>query len=326
MAVPLTPGPRPDARRPPAGDGAGHHVAVLLATHNGARWLDEQLASIAGQDIAGRIDIHASDDNSTDGTRELLSRWQGQWSRGDFTIASGPGTGFADNFRSLILAAPTEAAFVAFSDQDDIWLESKLGAATAAIGEDGPALHGSRTTFVDAEGRVLAMSQAFKRAPSFRNALAQNIIAGNTAVLNREAFAILRTASERTDYPFHDWFAYLIVSGAGGRVHYAPTGHLLYRQHGGNAVGGSIGIVDKADRIRRSLRGAFRDYVARNVAALRRCEDLLTPEARSTLDLFDAARTGAPAKRLRMLKASGVHRQTASETLMLYAAALIDRL
>jgi len=298
-----------------------------MATRNGARWLDEQLASIAGQDIDARIDVFCSDDDSSDATPALLSRWQRRWPRGGFTVARGPGSGFADNFRSLVLTAPTGATHVAFCDQDDVWLPGKLAAAVAAIGDGGrPTLYGSRTTFVDSSGHPLGMSPAFARPPSFENALAQNIVAGNTAVFNRPAFALLRTASARTTYAFHDWFSYLIVTGAGGVVHYSPVPHLLYRQHGGNAVGGSMNVRAKVDRVGRSLRGTFRTYVARNTAALRRCEDLLTPEALATLGLFEAARSGPPLRRLRMLKASGVHRQAAAETLMLYAACLINRL
>ena len=181
-------------------------------------------------------------------------------------------------------------------------------------------------TFVNATGNVMALSPVFTRAPSFENALAQNIIAGNTAVFNRAAFATLQAAAERTRYAFHDWFSYLIISGAGGVVHYSPRSDLLYRQHGSNAVGGSVNLMHKASRVGRALRGTYRRYVEQNIAALRACEDLLAKPSIATLELFEAARHGPPGKRLKMLKASGVHRQTTAETLMLYAACAMGRL
>lgn len=257
----------------------------------------------------------------------MLAAWQRRWTRGTFEIAKGPASGFADNFRSLVINARTEAPYVAFSDQDDIWLAGKLSAAIAVMaGDEEPALYGSRMTFADAAGKAIAPSPVFKKAPSFENALAQNIIAGNTAVFNRAGFEVLRLAAERTHYAFHDWFSYLIVSGAGGTVHYSAASHLLYRQHGGNAVGGSMTFMHKASRVRRALRGTFRKYVDQNIAGLRACEDLLTNKSVATLDLFEAARHGPPGERLKMLKASGVHRQTRAETLMLYAACAMGQL
>ena len=51
-------------------------VAVLMATHNGEAFLEEQIASILEQrDIDIRLIV--SDDGSTDGTRAIIERWTG---------------------------------------------------------------------------------------------------------------------------------------------------------------------------------------------------------------------------------------------------------
>ena len=57
--------------------GAGK-LAVLLATYNGARFLDAQLRSVIAQDWPA-IDVIASDDSSDDNTVELLSSWKAIW-------------------------------------------------------------------------------------------------------------------------------------------------------------------------------------------------------------------------------------------------------
>lgn len=78
------------------------HVAILLATYNGERFLGEQLETLRRQQVE-QIDIWASDDRSDDGTRGILKAAQKTWQAGRLHILDGPGKGFAENFRSLIL-------------------------------------------------------------------------------------------------------------------------------------------------------------------------------------------------------------------------------
>ena len=57
------------------------NVAILLATRNGAAFLDEQLQSLA-QQTHPAIDIWASDDGSTDATLDILSALAGEMVQG----------------------------------------------------------------------------------------------------------------------------------------------------------------------------------------------------------------------------------------------------
>ena len=103
-------------------------TAILLATRNGAAFLDEQLASIAGQSVEA-IDVWVSDDGSTDATPALLAAWRERWSKGRFEVLEGPQKGFSENFRSLITNPGIAADYYAFCDQDDIWEHDKLARA-----------------------------------------------------------------------------------------------------------------------------------------------------------------------------------------------------
>ena len=49
---------------------------MLMATHNGIQWVDEQLKSIRAQEVV-EVSILASDDASTDGTFEYLNSTSG---------------------------------------------------------------------------------------------------------------------------------------------------------------------------------------------------------------------------------------------------------
>lgn len=301
-------------------------ATVLLATKDGARHLAAQLDSIAAQSEWGRIDLVASDDGSSDGTLTLLAEAAAKWRRGRFEVVTGPGRGFAENFRSLLQREVT-TSYVAFSDQDDIWLASKLSVAAQALGDaDAPALYCGRTLLVSAEDQPIGMSPLFTRQVGFANALVQSIAGANTMVLNRAGFALARQAALRSSFVSHDWLCYQIVSGAGGVVVYDPIPQVRYRQHGDNLVGANTGWRARVDRLRRAWGGRFVEWNDRNVATLSQLENLLTPEARQQLAAFDAARHGALPSRLRRLRQSGVYRQTLGGQVSLWAAALLDKL
>jgi glycosyltransferase involved in cell wall biosynthesis len=287
-------------------------VALLMATRNGAPFLDEQFMSLAEQTHPS-IDIHVSDDGSTDGTIDLLRSWATRWSKGRFNLVSGPQAGFAENFRFLIAHAPLEADYFAFCDQDDIWERQKLALAIAWLetaDASRPRLFCSRTLSVDAAGKPIGKSPLFERPPSFRNALVQSLAGGNTMVLNRAAFSLVREASSRSGFVSHDWWSYLIVTGTGGDAHYSREPLVRYRQHGANLVGANSSIAARLHRLRRLHAGQFAQWSDRNLEGLALNFDLLTDDARFACDQFASARKGTILERLRALKASGVYRQT----------------
>lgn len=302
-------------------------LALMLATRNGARFLDAQLRSVAEQDWAD-IDIWASDDASTDGTAEILARWSKSWPKGRFCIDKGPDAGFAPNFRHLLADPQVEGDYFGFCDQDDIWLPEKTRVAVEVLRRSGerPALYCARTMVVDEQGKEMYPSPLFTKPPHFTNALVQNIGGGNTMVMNRAAHRLLREAARRADFVSHDWFAYMMVTGAGGDVTYSAIPHVLYRQHDGNAVGSNMGLRARLIRLRMAMEGRFVGWNDIHIRALRACADLLTPESRATLELFAKARTGNLSQRLGNLKRSGVFRQTRAGQISLFAACVLGKL
>jgi glycosyltransferase involved in cell wall biosynthesis len=301
--------------------------AVLLATHTGARFLEEQLQSLAAQRV-GALDIFVSDDGSTDGTRDLLEAWRERWRLGSFRLTDGPRRGFSENFRSLANLAETDAEFVAFCDQDDVWDPDKLAVAMDVLrrwAPDRPALYCSRTRLVDEAGKAIGFSPLFSRPPSFRNALVQSIAGGNTMVFNRPGFALFRESARRGPFVSHDWWAYIIITGAGGLVHYDPVPHVGYRQHAGNLVGRNSGFRARLNRLRRLLDGQFIRWTTANLESLDASADLLTAEARATVAQLRQIRARPSAAALRTLREAGLYRQTSMGNLGLVAAVLLHR-
>lgn len=303
-------------------------VAILMCTMQGQRFLAEQLNSIATQSHP-RWAIWASDDGSADYTHEILEYYQAHWGVDRISIHEGPAEGSTANFLSLTCRADIDADYFAYADQDDVWEADKLERAVAwleTVPPDVPALYGSRTLLVDARNQHIGYSTLFEHAPGFRNALVQSIAGGNTMVFNRAARDLLRRAGEDAGAVTHDWWAYMLVSACGGRVHYDPYPTVRYRQHERNQFGSNRSLRAQLDRLRQLLQGRFRDWVDLNLAALERVRPLMTPESRQILDEFASARRRALVPRLLGLRRAGIYRQTLLGNLGLAMAALINRL
>ncbi|HNR51690.1 MAG TPA: NAD(P)-dependent oxidoreductase, partial [Deltaproteobacteria bacterium] len=93
----------------------------------------------------------------------------------------------------------------------------------------------------------------------------------------------------------HDWWVYLLVSGAGGTVFYDSWPSVRYRQHGSNLVGGNVGSKARLRRFVKLLEGRFRSWNAMHCRALQEVEFLLTPENREIFryEVLKQAKPGA---------------------------------
>ena len=308
---------------------SSHHVVVLLALYNGATMLGEQLDSLACQQHSD-WSLIISDDGSRDAWRKVVADFAARNLTNRISVMNGPRRGFARNFLSLLQAAGPIVPFAAFCDQDDVWREEKLTTALRALSRvptGVPAIYCGRTEITNQALQPLGRSPLFRKPPSFRNALVQSIAGGNTMVMNRAALDILQdTARYAKGIVSHDWWAYQMISGAGGVVIYDPAPQVLYRQHSRNRIGANGGWVASLKRSKLVFRGRYRQWNKVNLDALEQAEHWLTQDARTCLDQFRRARNASLPVRLRALRASGVTRQTRKGTLALWFAALIHRL
>ncbi len=289
-------------------------VAIILSTYNGARFLPAQLESYRRQTEPDWV-LFWRDDGSTDPTVALMEAFTREVGAERCRRVEMPGRlGVAHSFYALLAAARPLGLPVAFSDQDDVWLPGKLTRALSALGRlPGPTLYCSRQILVDDELVPIGPSAPFRRQPCFAAALTQNIATGCTIVLDPAA-ACLIAASTPPSGSLHDWWSYLLVTGAGGRVVADPEPTMLYRQHTANLVGAPSSRRRRAAAALRRGPDAYLAVLRANVAALRAAADVLTPEARRIVALVDRALQGDIAARLRALLIPGLRRQTPLET------------
>ena len=300
-------------------------VTVLMALYQGERHLRAQLDSLAAQTADWRLVV--GDDGSSDAGPQILQDFARD-RPGRVELRPGPRRGAAANFMALLAGLPEAPGHVALADQDDVWQADKLSRALAALEPCGhhPALYCSRVEICDEALRPSGLSRLPVRPPSFRHALVQNLVQGNTAVLNPAAAALARAAAQGAgEVVMHDWWLYQVVSGAGGRVIHDPEPSLLYRQHGANVVGANDGAGARLASLTRMLQGRHRDWSRANLREMQRLRDRLTPENRRLLDDFAALAGPGAVARLRALRRGAFYRQGHLSQAALWLAAALGR-
>lgn len=307
---------------------AAARVSILMCTYNGDRFIAEQLASLERQTHKNWT-LAVSDDGSQDQTIEVLETFTGHWASGRVKILAGPGKGFASNFLALTAKEDINADYYAWSDQDDVWREDKLQTALAwisTIPQETPALYCARCEIIDDIGANKGFSPLFIRPPHFSNALVQSIAGGNTMVFNQAARRLLQEAGSEITVPSHDWWAYLLISGAGGVIHYDPQPRVMYRQHNANLIGSNVTWCARLKRIRMVFQGRFTHWNAQNISALETMRHRLKQEHIQRLADFKAAQNQSLLQRFSSVWRAGLHRQTHLQNLALVLAVLFKKI
>ena len=303
-------------------------VHLLMAVYNGAGTLRAQLDSIAAQTHTN-WHLLASDDGSRDDSMGVLKRFQTQHGRSRVSIIKGPGRGASANFMGMLrhLANRDSAPrWIAFSDQDDVWLPGKISRALSALRQGDPAiptLYCSRTWVTSDDLTERRLSPPRPRPPDFRNALVQNIAAGNTIVLNPAGARLVLSAARRVGaVVVHDWWLYQLITGAGGAIIHDEAPGLLYRQHGANQIGINDTARARMRRLFQLWRGDFRAWNQTNINALRGTLCDLHPDHRAQLEGFARLSTLPLVPRLLLLRELRLYRQTAGGTFTLWLAVM----
>lgn len=132
-------------------------IAVVIVTHNGARYLQEQLESIAAQQVQADA-IFLVDDRSTDGSKALVVEFFSQRHPIPLQIvepspapASDLFTRIGRNF-SAGMAAAVDFVYVALADQDDVWEPDRLARQRSRLASTGALLTAGNGILIDSDG------------------------------------------------------------------------------------------------------------------------------------------------------------------------------
>jgi hypothetical protein len=304
----------------PDGTGLGlpdPHIAILLSTYNGARYLPEQLASFEHQTY-DRWQLIWRDDGSRDDTTAIMRNFAERIGadRVREAACSGSHLGAAQSFLALLPEA-IRADAVAFADQDDVWLPEKLARAVAGLRSAGNTayLYCARQYLVDEQLQRRRLSIQPGSRPGFPASLTQNIVHGNTMVMNRAA-ADLVIRLPGPDGTVHDWWSYIVVTACGGKVEIDPEPVVLYRQHSGNLIGSPPSTTARAISAIRRGPGSFMAMMRRHVGQLEKFGDLLSEDAKRDVKRIERGLRGNLHQRLRAVTCPGLQRQTRMENIL----------
>jgi glycosyltransferase involved in cell wall biosynthesis len=245
-------------------------VSVAMCTHNGERFVAEQLVSIFEQSQPP-TELVISDDASTDATldvvRTTIALYRAEHPLFAVVVVVLENTralGVAENFERAILGCSGD--LIALADQDDVWPTGRLERMSRVFaGRAGLLLLHSDARLIDDQGASLhatlfesldvdmAMQEAVHQGRAFDVLMRRNIVTGAATMIRR------RLAERAAPFPapwLHDeWLA--IVAAAIGEVDLLAEPLLDYRQHGANQIG--VRKLSFAGKLRRMIeQGAAR--------------------------------------------------------------------
>lgn len=229
-------------------------LTILMATYNGAKYLQKQLDSIVKQSYR-HWELIIRDDESTDETLQIIEAYCKKDPRIQL-IQYGIIHGSAcRNFSQLFdWAYAQDKSCICFADQDDIWLETKLERSYQAMvkqeqlwGLATPLLLYSNLRFIDANDQPIEVNLPLPSTLTLPVLLNENYAWGCTTMLNHAAIKKIRHIL--VDAVNHDYYIALVVAAFGKNI-LLDEFLILYRQHENN-VSGNVDKMSFSSRFNR---------------------------------------------------------------------------
>lgn len=211
-------------------------VSVALAVYNGSKFLHEQLSSLENQ-TKQPCELIVVDDCSSDNSVEIVNTFSCSFNKKIYLNEKNSGPVFT--FKKL--AGLCRGNFIAFCDQDDIWLPQKLELSLAEIkkfNSNVPAIVYTDMSVIDEQGNLLQQSYFAQRKIKahklfFTDILYGNIVTGCTALINKAMAAELEKMP--LNVMMHDWWMALIAFSF-GKNYFINQPTVLYRSHGNSVT------------------------------------------------------------------------------------------
>jgi glycosyltransferase involved in cell wall biosynthesis len=210
-------------------------VAVLLATRNPTETIEIQINSIYAQNSV-KVKIYWGDDRSTDETKEFVRELL---AGKNYVEIKDTGIGATKNFLYL-LRFPTEE-YIAFSDQDDIWLPEKLAQHVSLLKDSSYLPSLSHSNSIVLKNGKTRKKKSVCQDHTFYQLSWQNCVQGCTILLNSKAQQLLNWMPQNYVLA-HDWWAAQVIS-LYGKIFLNEKTDTHYRIHSANDVGLPSNVV-----------------------------------------------------------------------------------
>lgn len=240
-------------------------VAIILATYNGAAYIEEQARSILAQTYQA-WHVFVRDDGSRDKTLEILGSVLPSERLTIIDSRKGRGGSPALNFFSILKEIDlADFGYVAFCDQDDIWAPGKLSRAVSCLLDASAGGYSSNLIpfdYAKQKAWWLGKSQAEKDF----DYLFQGASAGCTYTLTKQAAVLVQTKIDQLlaappPQFSHDWAIYAICRSFGFSWYQDAQAHIFYRQHASNSFGALPSLAGLYARFKLARSGWYRAHV-----------------------------------------------------------------
>ena len=318
---------------------------ILMGTYNGERFLEEQIRSIQTQTFKN-WHLLIRDDDSSDKTVHILNNFQKQDNRIKVVVDDKGNQGPSKNYNILCTeATKLEADVIFFSDQDDVWLPTKLETQVQAFrnfeerhSNKLPMLVYTDLSVVDMQLKIINKSfldfQGVKNITSepLRFLLPQNFIPACASAINRALLILDSPIPENA--LMHDWWVALCAAAC-GKIKFIPRPMGLYRQHCSNAVGakGLLGAINPLHGNMKSRWRKGRDNFIRSIGQARqlkkrvqcRTPRLLHQRTLSHINAYADCLNQGRVERFKSMRKHGISRQGLVYGTLFYILLLLQK-
>lgn len=131
-------------------------VSIVMSAYNGEKYIGEQIDSVLNQTVSD-FELLICDDCSTDMTYSILQEYAKKDSRIHIQRNSA-NVGFVKSFEKLLYLCSGD--YIAFCDQDDIWMPNHIELLLEAIGNKSLAF--GNCNIVDEDGKSKGMTVKYQ--------------------------------------------------------------------------------------------------------------------------------------------------------------------
>ena len=232
-----------------------------MCVYNGADFIISQIDSILNQKGI-KFSLVIIDDNSVDSTLMIVrNKYRHLINIGTILIHKNEvNLGIFKNFINGLkfVLENYDFEYLAFSDQDDIWLENKLKIGVETLELNFSDAYSSSITIQTCNGQLIYRDKiSLQKKYDY---LYESAGPGSTFILRRKLVSTFIKSIENIEIGLrlhYDWLIYAYARSNNYKWIIDNNSYIKYIQHDKNAIGANFGFIQKYKRLKSLVNGEF---------------------------------------------------------------------